>query len=77
MQTGWEEEEYVVSFCQREPSMAGRWFQRARTEGSFGAGILKGRRGWIGVPGVVHVTERRDVYVKNKVNTNSNKFLHI
>jgi len=46
-------------------------------EGSFGAGILKGRRGWIGVPGVVHVTERRDVYVKNKVNTNSNKFLHI
>ena len=37
---GWEEEEYVVSFCQRELSMAGRWFQRARTEGSFRAGIL-------------------------------------
>ena len=46
-------------------------------EGSFGAGIPKDRRGWIGVPGVVHVTEQRDVYVKDKVNTNSNKFLHI
>ena len=54
-----------------------RRFGKRMMEGSFGAGILKGRRGWIGVPGVVHVTERRDVYVKNKVNTNSNKFLHI
>ena len=52
-------------------------FGKRMMEGSFGVGILKGRRGWIGVPGVVHVTERRDVYVKNKVNTNSNKFLHI
>ncbi|RGF90807.1 hypothetical protein DXA12_05915 [Ruminococcus sp. AM57-5] len=39
-----------------------RRFGKRMMEGSFGAGILKGRRGWIGVPGVVHVTEQRDIY---------------
>ena len=37
-----------------------RRFGKRMMEGSFGAGILKGRRGWIGVPGVVHVTEQKE-----------------